>query len=133
MNKSLVISITSGALVVGILIYLATLSGTSKVYLPSEIANISNLNRIRVAGKVTEDKVLYQTEPKIKLEFRISNPDGEKSTSLPIVYNGIKPDMFASGRDIIVDGNLVGGVLEASSLLTQCPSKYEPPNPEERY
>jgi cytochrome c-type biogenesis protein CcmE len=45
--------------------------------------------------------------------------------SLPVRYNGILPDMFADGRDVIVEGKVEGGVFRANTLLTTCPSKYE--------
>jgi hypothetical protein len=36
-----------------------------------------------------------------------------------------KPDMFAPGRDVIVEGKLGGGdTIEARQVLTSCPSKY---------
>ena len=38
--------------------------------------------------------------------------------------------MFTAGRDVIIDGEYKDGVLQAQKLLTQCPSKYEPPSPE---
>lgn len=37
-----------------------------------------------------------------------------------------KPDMFAPGRDVIVQGRLEsGGRIEATQVLTKCPSKYQ--------
>jgi cytochrome c-type biogenesis protein CcmE len=45
--------------------------------------------------------------------------------TLPVRYNGILPDMFAAGRDVIVEGRVEGGVFHANTLLTTCPSKYE--------
>ncbi len=37
-----------------------------------------------------------------------------------------KPDMFAPGRDVIVQGRLEsGGKIEATQVLTKCPSKYQ--------
>ncbi len=47
------------------------------------------------------------------------------TASLPVRYNGILPDMFADGRDVIVEGKVEGGVFHAKTLLTTCPSKYE--------
>lgn len=44
---------------------------------------------------------------------------------LEVHYNGILPDMFAEGRDVIVEGTVANGVMEADTLLTTCPSKYE--------
>ena len=38
-----------------------------------------------------------------------------------------KPDMFAPGRDVIVEGKLgAGGVITATQVMTSCPSKYKP-------
>ncbi|MGH7814282.1 MAG: cytochrome c maturation protein CcmE [Candidatus Binataceae bacterium] len=37
-----------------------------------------------------------------------------------------KPDMFAPGRHVIVEGKLArGGVIDATQVLTSCPSKYQ--------
>ncbi len=52
---------------------------------------------------------------------------------VPVVYQGLRPDMFEAGRDVIIDGEFKDGVVIASSLLTQCPSKYEAPSPEGKY
>jgi hypothetical protein len=46
--------------------------------------------------------------------------------SLPVAYTGIVPDMFAEGRDVIIEGRYVDGVLQAHAVMTSCPSKYEP-------
>jgi len=38
-----------------------------------------------------------------------------------------KPDMFAPGRDVIVEGRLaLDGTIDARQVLTSCPSKYVP-------
>lgn len=47
------------------------------------------------------------------------------AASLPVRYNGVLPDMFAAGRDVIVEGRVQEGVFHANTLLTTCPSKYE--------
>jgi cytochrome c-type biogenesis protein CcmE len=47
------------------------------------------------------------------------------NATLPVRYNGILPDMFAAGRDVIVEGRVENGVFHAKALLTTCPSKYE--------
>lgn len=41
-----------------------------------------------------------------------------------------KPDMFAAGRDVIVEGQLnSAGTIDARQVLTSCPSKYVPKQP----
>ena len=111
-------------------------SGSSLVYTPTELlAEGRDFGRVRVAGKVAAGKVSYQIEPEFLLEFQIKNP-GELASAaagskLQVSYQGIKPDMFAENRDVIIDGEYKDNVLIAKNLLTQCPSKYEPPKPTE--
>ena len=131
-NKITTIIISSAVLICLALLFKATLTGTSQVYLPSELPN-QDLQRVRLAGRVTNDKVNYQVEPELKLEFFIKDPKNDNEKTVAVVYEGIKPDMFASGRDVILDGNFKNGIFEAVTLLTQCPSKYEPPKPGESY
>ncbi len=114
----------------------------SLVLVPSQLAAQSsgsnNLSRIRVAGRVSTQAIDYKTEPNIELRFTVNDPPGYSpgysatglsAVSVPVIYRGLKPDMFQSGRDVIIDGAFKDGALVASSLLTQCPSKYEPPSP----
>lgn len=67
------------------------------------------------------------------------NCETETHTYAPInvTYNGLKPDMFEPARDVLIDGVLKstangGFFIEAHSILTQCPSKYEPPTPKQK-
>ena len=97
---------------------------------PSEIvakAPSGNIKRIRVGGRVV-DPVSYQTDPKMVLSFSVKNPGGG-DVIVPVVYHGLKPDMFQAGRDVLIDGDYVGGTIQAAKLQTQCPSKYEPVAP----
>ena len=116
----------------GFLIIQGFSDGTSSVYLPSElVVKNQELKRVRVAGRVAEGEVSYAVQPEFKLEFQIKDPEGDSAVVLPVSYQGIKPDMFAVGRDVIIDGEFINGQLVAKQLLTQCPSKYEPPKPKE--
>ena len=47
-------------------------------------------------------------------------------SSLPVIYQGVVPDPFREGREVIVSGQLEGGtfVAERDSLVTKCPSKF---------
>lgn len=87
-----------------------------------------NMERIRLGARVADMPIEYLTEPSLKLKFHVIDP-AVAGEPLAVEYEGLKPDMFASGRDVIVDGRLSEGVFHASTLLTQCPSKYEPPQP----
>jgi cytochrome c-type biogenesis protein CcmE len=102
---------------------------------------------LRIAGRVSSGSVKW--DPKtLDLEFAMApippkaadahrTADGGTAKAaaqaaeaapavlLPVRYNGVLPDMFADGRDVIVEGKVEGGVFHAKSLLTTCPSKYE--------
>ena len=76
----------------------------------------------RLDGKVAVGSVGYdQRAP--RLQFRMT--DGKENIS--VIYEGLKPDAFADGREVVVEGNYrhVERALYASKLVTKCPSKYE--------
>ena len=76
---------------------------------------------IRVAGKVTEDPINWDVH-NLSLTFVM----GDAQSRIPVRYKGVKPDMFQTGVDVIVEGRIgQDGVLIASVLMTSCPSKYQ--------
>ena len=111
----------------------ATRTGTSLVFMPSEVnAKLDedpsfSLRRMRLIGRVTSEEIIYEVEPRFRLEFTVEDPKSPNG-SVPVkYYNNPKPDMFAPGRDVIIDGEFKDGTMTAAKLATQCPSKYEPP------
>jgi cytochrome c-type biogenesis protein CcmE len=50
--------------------------------------------------------------------------------SVPVRYEGVLPDPFRAGREVIVDVRKQGGVFvgEKDSLVTKCPSKFTADN-----
>lgn len=45
--------------------------------------------------------------------------------SVPVVYRGVKPDVFRAGLQAVAAGRLEGGTLVATDVTVKCPSKYE--------
>lgn len=138
MNRMFLSIVLVFVVVGGLLIFQMTRQTSSAVLLPSELLSeqsAAKLARVKVGGKVAE-LVSYTLEP-IELKFRIGDPGAESASSglqnVPVVYNGLKPDMFAVGRDVIIEGEYKEGTLRAHKLLTQCPSKYEPPSADKRH
>jgi cytochrome c-type biogenesis protein CcmE len=99
---------------------------------------------LRVAGRVKAGAINWDPST-LTLKFEIAPiPDAPAAdaaaaatvkpvaaTELPsykVICTGQpKPDMFAPGRDVIVEGRLApGGEIIASQVLTSCPSKYRP-------
>lgn len=78
---------------------------------------------LRVAGRVAADS-MHWSPSTLDLQFRLASFDGQGGVD--VTYNGVLPDMFAEGRDVIVEGTYErDGVFRARTLMTSCPSKYE--------
>jgi cytochrome c-type biogenesis protein CcmE len=96
---------------------------------------------LRVAGRVKAGTISWDPAT-LTLGFAMvsppdpANPDGSavktvaaaEPAEFRVVARGEpKPDMFAAGRDVIVEGRLAAdGTIEARQVLTSCPSKYVP-------
>jgi cytochrome c-type biogenesis protein CcmE len=137
-----------GALIVlaiGYLIF-SSIRTTSEYYLtvPEVAARQTELGgqAIRVAGRVKPGNIAWDPNS-LTLKFEIAPiPDIDASgapvkpvsvvASDPVSFRVIaagepKPDMFAPGRDVIVEGKLTpDGAIAASQVMTSCPSKYRP-------
>jgi cytochrome c-type biogenesis protein CcmE len=78
--------------------------------------------QVRVVGEVVPGSVNHDSQ-----NFTLSFTMAEGNTILPVVYQGVVPDTFQEGTDIVVEGKSdQQGVFHASQLITKCPSKYEP-------
>ena len=86
---------------------------------------------VRVAGRVALGSVKKNMTPNgEELNFRIGDfktDEGTNQPSVPVHFVGVTPDMFkaAGGSDVIIEGRYRDGTLQAQSVLTSCPSKYE--------
>jgi cytochrome c-type biogenesis protein CcmE len=128
---------------IGYLIFSA-IRTTSEYYLTvSEVAARQGElggQAIRVAGRVKPGNIDWDPNS-LTLKFEIMPiPDVDASgapikpvvaadpVSFRVVAAGEpKPDMFAPGRDVIVEGKLgADGTIAATQVMTSCPSKYKP-------
>jgi cytochrome c-type biogenesis protein CcmE len=94
---------------------------------------------LRVAGRVVPGTIQWDPSS-LTLKFAITEPppgEGQPAVTnvattataparFEIVSRGQpKPDMFAAGRDVIVEGILKQyNMIQARQVLTSCPSKY---------
>lgn len=78
--------------------------------------------QVRVSGKLLAESIVW--EPlNLQLNFLIADEDG---TTLPVHFEGVKPDNMTEAAEVIVEGKLrPDGVMEAKTLLLKCPSRYE--------
>ena len=78
---------------------------------------------LRVSGQVGAKSIDWNPAT-LDLKFRLV--DEKSNDGVMVDYNGVLPDMFADGRDVIVEGTYGReGSFHARTLLTACPSKYE--------
>ena len=85
---------------------------------------------VRVAGRVARGSLVKHTSAKgTEMTFAIGDfkgPGEDAGETVTVAYTGIVPDMFAEGRDVIIEGRYADGTLRAQQIMTSCPSKYEP-------
>jgi cytochrome c-type biogenesis protein CcmE len=131
------------AVAIGYLIF-SSIRTTSEYYLtvPEVAARQAELGgqAIRVAGRVKPGKIDWDPNS-LTLKFEIVPiPDVDAAAvkpvsvvaSDPVTFRVVaagepKPDMFAPGRDVIVEGKLgPDGAIAATQVMTSCPSKYKP-------
>jgi cytochrome c-type biogenesis protein CcmE len=94
-------------------------------YGPGELLakNIGPDRRIRIGGLV-EEKSLQRLANGPGVRFRVT--DGR--TDIPVVYEGVLPDLFREGQGMVAEGRLrADGVFVATSVLAKHDEKYMPP------
>lgn len=123
MKKRLVA--VSGVIIIVLILVLAFVGGNSaaKTVSVAEAAELTDQNqKIQVTGNVVPES--FSTENAI-LTFRIYDPDAT-SEELEVRYGGAAASTFGNDVTAICTGKVgADGVLEASELVTKCPSKYE--------
>lgn len=82
---------------------------------------------LKVKGNVVDGSINRDPNNYLKVKFVIAEKDAKDETArLNVVYEGVTPDMFKAGGEVVVEGILAAdGVFHANTLLTSCPSKYE--------
>ena len=133
------------AVAIGYLIFSA-IRTTSEYYLtvPEVAARQGELGgqALRVAGRVKAGTINWEPNSLTLIFEIVPIPDVDASgapikpvsvvASDPVSFRVVsagepKPDMFAPGRDVIVEGKLgADGTIAASQVMTSCPSKYKP-------
>ena len=101
------------------LVYTSIAGGTPQLR-PSELNGRTGEVALvgKVVGRVTGDARGNG------LRFRLRDVEG--TSAVPVVYRGSVPDMFRTGRDISLKGELKNGTFvgKPGTLVTKCPSKY---------
>jgi len=116
----LVVALTAAVLLAGALLY-TSFSASSEARSPSQLASSAVAGKTyQLTGKVVAG---YQRDGTVT-NFRVRDRSG--NVSVPVRYEGVLPDPFRAGREVIVDVRKQGDVFvgEKDSLVTKCPSKF---------
>jgi cytochrome c-type biogenesis protein CcmE len=111
-------------LVIGYLIF-TSIQGSTAPYLTvtelqSREPSVYEQN-VRVTGVIQGESIDWNAQDLV-LKFEIADEGGR----LPVVYKGLRPDMFQGGAQAVVEGRYTeGGIFDAHNLVLKCPSKYE--------
>ena len=117
----LVVALSAALILAGVLVY-TSFSASTEASTPSELVASAEAGRsYEVTGKVAKSSVTREDD---RLRFVIRDRDG--TASVPVRYEGVVPDPFREGREVIVSGEMKHGtfVAERDSLVTKCPSKF---------
>ena len=78
---------------------------------------------VRVGGMVVEGSV-QRSDDSLEIRFEIT----DFQASVPVVYEGILPDLFDEGQGAVASGTLdAAGVLSANEVLAKHGENYMPP------
>jgi cytochrome c-type biogenesis protein CcmE len=120
--------IIAGALaVLGVtvgLVLFALKDGIVFFYSPSEIVekDIMQGQRLRVGGLVAEGSV--ERGDGARVRFSIT----DNAETIPVVFDGILPDLFREGQGVVAEGVLSDGkTFVADSVLAKHDENYMPP------
>jgi cytochrome c-type biogenesis protein CcmE len=118
----LIVALSVAAVLAVFLLYTSIAGGGTPSLQPSQLAG--HAGRVSlvgiVAGQPSGDAHVGG------LHFLLR--DRHAMASVPVVYKGSVPDLFKTGREVVVDGKLRSGTFVAvpNTLVTKCPSKYAP-------
>jgi len=117
----LVTALAAAVLLAGALVY-TSFSDSSQADSPSQVLAGAPGTAYTLTGKVVPGSIRHHGAA---LAFRVRDRAG--SVSVPVAYQGIVPDPFADGREIVVQGRMQHGtfVAQRDTLVTKCPSKYQ--------
>lgn len=123
----------AGAIIIGataLLIVSAVRESAKAVVTASSLLSQPTARKnVRLGARVADYEIQYTTTPTFELKFAVRDIQAQSTgaKAIPVIYGGIMPETLKIGRDVILEGDFDGSTFHAKSLLTQCPSKYEPP------
>ncbi len=126
MNKRIYQLMIGGLIVVAILatIMYQSLESTVFFHTPGELLAKPQEFRdrtVRIGALVVRGSTEWDPD-NVLLKFRVTEDD---RTAIPVVFAGVKPDMYREGQGVVVEGRLdASGVFRADNLLVKHSEEY---------
>lgn len=110
------------------LVAMALQRNVAYLYTPNEIlsgqaseAVRSGQARFRIGGMVAANS-FHRPAGSMRAEFRVTDGDAE----LPVVYDGILPDLFREKQAVVATGRMQNGTFVAEQVLAKHDETYVP-------
>ncbi len=120
----LVIALSVAAVLAVFLLYTSLAGGGTPSVSPSELA--TKTGEVSLAGRVVGAPT---GDPHgAGLRFALEDIEGADKQRVKVIYKGSVPDLFRTGRDVVVTGTQRADgtfVTTPGSMITKCPSKYQ--------
>ncbi len=114
-------------LAIAFLGYMGFAGAATYYYEVSELLEQGSLiydENVRVNGQVAPGSLEQESVGGV-VEFTLIDVDGPES--LTVVYQGVIPDTFKEGNEVIVEGYLNSDdIFQGHTLMPKCASKYVP-------
>jgi cytochrome c-type biogenesis protein CcmE len=117
----LVVALAAALLLAGALVWTSFGSAT-EARSPSQVLNAAPGRSYEITGKVVPGSIRHEGRV---LRFRVRDRTG--SAAVPVAYQGVVPDPFRDGREVILSGRMRAGTFvgQRDTLVTKCPSKFQ--------
>ena len=118
----LIVALSIAGVLAVFLLYTSIAGGGTPALRPSQLTG--HTGRVSLMGQVVGKPSGDAHGAGLHFQLR----DVKGNATVPVVYKGSVPDLFRTGRDVVVDGHLRNGAFVAvpDTLVTKCPSKYSP-------
>lgn len=95
-------------------------------FTPTQVmAKEAPLNKNFRIGGMVEQGSLKRLPDGLTVEFRVT----DTARTMPVVYQGILPDLFKEGKGVVAQGKLSeDGVFHANQVLAKHDENYMPPD-----
>ena len=123
-----VLALVAAAGIAAALVAMALQRNVAYLYTPGEVLRgeagaqvASGQTRFRLGGMVAADS-FKRTSGSLEAQFKVTDGDAE----MPVVYNGILPDLFREKQAVIATGRMKGDRFVAEQVLAKHDETYMP-------